>query len=125
MWEDLRDALWTDERDRHAHDIASFFAGTLAEPHAVLVAETTDGRIIGLVELSLRSNIPGLLGQRTGYVEGLYVLPEHRFRGVATRLLQSSKEWARQQRCGAFASDRDDRLIVDRTFANAIPKGLL
>ena len=119
VWQDLREALWSDEQGRHANDIASFFAGTLNEPNAVLLAETPDGDVVGLVELSLRSDIPGLLGQQTGYVEGLYVLPSHRFHGVARRLLESSKVWARQTGCLCFASDREDRVIVDRSFENS------
>ena len=121
VWEDLREALWSGERARHAQDIADFFAGALGEPHAVLLAETADDVIAGMVELSLRWDIPGLLGQQTGYIEGLYVLPSHRFQGVANRLMHSSKEWARQQGCTAFASDREDRIIVDARFSNPGP----
>ncbi len=116
VWEDLREALWSGERDRHRKEIASFFAGTLREPVAVLLAETATGDIVGVVELSLRTDIPGLLGQRTGYIEGLYVLPSRRFQGVARCLLQNSKDWALREGCQAFASDRDDRIIVDRSF---------
>ncbi len=117
VWEDLREGLWSDERERHAEEIARFFAGNLSEPIAVFLAESETGSIVGLVELSLRSDIPGLLGRRTGYVEGLYVAPLYRFRGVASFLLQHSRNWARQQACDAFASDREDRVIVDPTFS--------
>ena len=120
-WEELRESLWSGERDRHAEDIARFFAGTLHEPQAVLIAETVHGDILGLAELSLRSDIPGLLGRRTGYVEGLYVIPSHRLRGVAKYLLKSSREWAHQQGCNAFASDREDRIIIDQSFSSLGP----
>ena len=34
-WEEMRCAMWPDGRDDHAQEIASFLAGTLAEPEAV------------------------------------------------------------------------------------------
>ena len=118
-WENLREALWSGERERHANEIASFFLGALEEPEGALLAETTDGNIVGLVELSLRSDIPGLRGERTGYIEGLFVLPSHRCQGIAKLLVQHARQWAYQQACTAFASDRDDRIVVDRRFAPA------
>jgi aminoglycoside 6'-N-acetyltransferase I len=40
-----------------------------------------------------------------GYLEGVYVLPEHRNCGIATQLLQCSEEWAKRKGCTEFASD--------------------
>jgi aminoglycoside 6'-N-acetyltransferase I len=120
-WERLRSALWPVEAWTHAPEIAAFFAGTAAEPQAVLVAEDDTGTIIAVAELSIRRDILGLEGQPTGYVEGLYVLPAHRGRGVARALLMASRDWARMQRCVAFASDRADRIIVDPKFGKTNP----
>ena len=49
-------------------------------------------------------------------VEGLYEVPEARGRGITRRLLRASVDWARQQKCTAFASDRADRVIMDRRY---------
>jgi hypothetical protein len=68
-WEEMRCAMWPDGRDDHALEIASFFAGTLIEPDAVMIAETEDHRAIALIELSIRRDILGLEGQPVGYVE--------------------------------------------------------
>ena len=84
-----------------------------------MVAEDVGGVLLGVVELSIRMDVPGLLGKRTGYVEGLYVNPEVRRRGIARKLLQASRLWAREQRCEAFASDRADRIVIDRSFQAA------
>jgi aminoglycoside 6'-N-acetyltransferase I len=112
----MRQELWPDGAADHAPEIASFFAGTLREPIAVMVAENAEGVLVGFVELSIRMDVPGLLRRRAGYVEGLYVSPEVRHRGIARTLLQASRTWARQQKCDAFASDRAGRIIVDRSF---------
>jgi len=93
-----------------------FFAGTLDEPVAVLMAEDEAGAIVGVVELSIRTDVAGVEGKRAGYVEGLYVRPEVRHHGVARTLMRASRVWACRQKCAAFASDRAGRVVVDRTF---------
>jgi aminoglycoside 6'-N-acetyltransferase I len=114
-WERLRRDLWPEDPDSHAVEIASFFAGSLAEPQAVLVAQEGPN-LIAFAELSIREDFPGLAGKRVGYVEGLYVTPAFRGRGIARTLLSASKSWARENHCDAFASDRAERIIVDPRF---------
>jgi aminoglycoside 6'-N-acetyltransferase I len=114
-WERLRKDLWPKDPESHAVEIASFFAGTLPEPQAVLVAQEGP-TIVAFAELSLRDDIPGVAGKRVGYVEGLYVTPAFRGRGIARTLLLASKAWARENHCEGFASDRAERLIVDPKF---------
>ena len=120
VWESMRRHLWPDGADDHAPEIARFFAGTLQELSAVLVAETLDGDVVGFSELAIRLNVAGLEGVRTGYVEGLYVTPEARSQGVALALLKASRSWARHERCTALASDRGDRIVIDRRFRNSL-----
>jgi aminoglycoside 6'-N-acetyltransferase I len=114
-WGRLRRDLWPEDPESHAVEIASFFAGSLAEPQAVLVAQEGPN-LIAFAELSIREDFPGLAGKRVGYVEGLYVCPAFRGRGIARTLLSASKSWARENHCDAFASDRAERIIVDPRF---------
>jgi len=116
-WERLRCELWPDGREDHAPEIARFYAGTLPEVAEVLVAETFEGKMIGFAELSVRTDLPTLVGSRVGCVEGLYVIAETRGSGITRELLRASRDWARQQKCTAFASDRADRVIVDQRFS--------
>ena len=119
-WLRLRNQLW--EGDDHADEIARYFAGTLDEPVEVLIARSPDGNAVGHVELSIRDDIDGLPGQRTGYIEGLYVDDAHRHHGVALLLLRAAEQWARDRGCAAFASDRDDRVVIHRRFASRRPR---
>jgi aminoglycoside 6'-N-acetyltransferase I len=119
-WERLRSELWPVDAWTHAPEIEDFFAGKASEPEAVLVAEDDVGLIVGFAEFSIRTDIPSLEGRRTGYVEGLYVMPEFRSRGIARWLLVTARNWAREKRCAGFASDRADRLIIDRRFRNSL-----
>lgn len=115
-WTRLRCELWPDGREDHAAEIAAFYAGKLPDLAEVFVAESFEGRMIGFAELSIRTDLPTLVGTRVGYVEGLYVIAEARGSGITRALLRASRDWARQQKCPAFASDRADRVIIDKGF---------
>jgi aminoglycoside 6'-N-acetyltransferase I len=114
-WEQLRCELWPGADDDHAAETAAFFAGTLAEPQAVLVAYL-GLNMVGFSELSIREDVEGLVGKRAGYVEGLYVEPSSRGQGVARELLRASKLWTRNNSCEDFASDRAERIVIDQEF---------
>ena len=64
----------------------------------------------------VRTDLPDAEGKRTGYVEGLYIRPEFRGRGLARRFLIAARNWSREQQCQAFASDRAGRVIFDPRF---------
>lgn len=112
----MRGALWPDGAYEHAAEIAAFFSGTAAEPEAVLVARDRSGVMVGIAELSIRYDVTGLKQQRTGYVEGLYIIPPARGQGVTRKLLAACRTWASERACAACASDRGERIIVDRKF---------
>jgi aminoglycoside 6'-N-acetyltransferase I len=115
VWARLRQELWPEADNTHADEIAAFFAGTLDEPQAVLVVEEPAG-LVGFAELSIRYDIAELRGQPVGYVEGLYLNVDHRGAGITRKLLRASQNWAREQGCDGFASDRSERIIIDRRF---------
>jgi aminoglycoside 6'-N-acetyltransferase I len=119
LWEAMRWELWPDGAEDHAAEIAMFFAGTLDEPDAVLMAESESGEVVGYAELSIRVDVVGVEGKRAGYSEGLYVRPGARHQGVAKALMRASRVWARQQKCVVFASDRAGRVVIDRRFKHA------
>ena len=82
----------------------------------MLLAMEGADNVIGFVELSIRDDVPSLEGKRTGFIEGLYVIPEARFCGVALALMLAARAWAHSENCVAFASDRSGRFIVDNRF---------
>jgi aminoglycoside 6'-N-acetyltransferase I len=105
-WLELRCALWPDgSRSEHGDEIARFMEGRARDPLAVLVAITTSGSAIGVVELSIRTHAEGCRTDRVAYLEGWYVAPEARGREVGRALVQAAEEWGRAQRCTEFASD--------------------
>ncbi len=108
-WLELRLALWPEgSRDEHAREIERFFAGDFPRsPWAVFLAVDGDGRVLGLAELSVRPYAEGCRSNRVGYLEGWYVRPEARGRGVGQTLVDAAEDWARSLGCDEFASDAD------------------
>jgi aminoglycoside 6'-N-acetyltransferase I len=105
-WLWLRHALWPDgSKAEHAAEIDQFFAGTTREPAAVLLAEDGADRLLGMAELSIRPCAEGCRTNRVAYLEGWYVVPEARRRGVGRALVAAAEQWARGQGCTEFASD--------------------
>lgn len=106
-WLRLRQELWPESAEgQHAGEIEAFFAGRAGEPLAVLIAED-DGRVIGMAELSIRPTAEGCETTRIAYLEGWFVAPEFRRRGVGKALVEAAEDWGRARGCREFASDTE------------------
>lgn len=101
-------ALWPEGTlDEHRDDAEAIVAGRAPStlPLVIFVAEI-DGAIVGCVEVGLRSHADGCDGRRpVGFVEGWFVEPTHRNRGVGSALLVAAEDWARDRGCTEMASD--------------------
>ena len=106
-WLSMRNALWPGSRDDHTREIARFFDGQSREPLAVLLATDHHGRAVGFAELSIRPYAEGCRTHHIGFLEGWYVEPESRGRGIGRALVAASEDWARSQGCSEFASDAE------------------
>ena len=101
----MRTALWPDDTGSHAADIARFFSPQRSEPLEVLLACSGAGAPLGFVELSIRPHAAGCASDRVAFVEGWYVEPEHRRRGVGAALMRAAEEWGRANKCPELGSD--------------------
>jgi aminoglycoside 6'-N-acetyltransferase I len=105
-WLRMRDALWPGYASTwHADEIQQFFAGKLSMPLAVLIAEDYAGKPLGFAELSIRNYAEDCVTDRVAYLEGWYVVPGARRKGVGRALIAAAEQWARQQGCSEFGSD--------------------
>jgi len=91
--------------DEHALEIERFFRGELSMLPEVLIAFGDDGTALGFVELSIRPYAEGCETDRVAYLEGWYVVPAARRRGVGRRMVEAAEAWAARQGCTEFASD--------------------
>jgi aminoglycoside 6'-N-acetyltransferase I len=100
--------LWPDEPTRaHAAHIRGILTGKPRStlPLVLFVAEV-EGRLVGFVEVGLRSHANGCDGRRpVGFLEGWYVAKGLRRRGVGGQLLAAAEKWCRAQGCREMASD--------------------
>lgn len=103
-WLAMRLALWP---DASAAEHLAGMADALARGHHVRIArKATDEVAIGFVEASLRRDyVNGTSTSPVAFLEGLYVVPEHRRHGVARSLVQAVVHWAVAQECRELASD--------------------
>lgn len=105
-WLRMRHALWPESSEaEHRAEIEGYFAGRATEPQEVLLAEDDAGRPLGFAELSLRPCAEGCLTSPVAYLEGWYVTPDARRRGVGRRLVAAAEDWGRHQGCRELASD--------------------
>lgn len=105
-WLSLRHSLWPHASvSEHRIDIERFLAGEAREPQAVLVAEDQNGQLVGFAELSIRSYAEGCSTDQVAFLEGWYVAPSFRRRGIARALVTAAEQWAIGRGCTEFASD--------------------
>jgi aminoglycoside 6'-N-acetyltransferase I len=72
---------------------------------ATFVAAEADEKLCGFVEASLRSSAQGCTSRPVAYLEGIFVWPDFRRRGVARHLVAAVEHWAASHGCVEFASD--------------------
>ena len=101
--------LWPDvDAAEHEQDLTPLLGSQClgAFPAVVLLAQDTKGRIVGFIEVGLRSHADGCDPSRpVGFIEGWYVAPAHLRRRIGTRLVSAAEAWARNQGCTEMASD--------------------
>jgi aminoglycoside 6'-N-acetyltransferase I len=120
VWLRMRCELWPDDPSNHRAAIAAFFAGDRREPAEALIAFDGAGEAVGFVELSIRNIVDGCSTANVGYLEGWYVVPSTRRRGVGRALIAAAEQWARQQECTEFASDA----LIDNKVSLAAHRSL-
>lgn len=122
LWLEMRRALWPDgSKAEHEEEIRQFFAGEFPRgPWAVLVAQDESGPPLGFAELGIRAYAEGCVTTRVAYLEGWFVMPEARGRGVGAALIRAAEGWGRSQGCSEFASDTE----VDNELSAAAHKAL-
>ncbi len=106
IWVDMAHALWPDctknelwqEIQRESH----------SEKTCYYLLRDTDGTYIAFIQLSVRSDyVEGSSTHPVAYVEGIYVKPRCRGRGIGRILIQEAEKWARSKGLTELASDAE------------------
>ena len=112
-WVRLRSELWPHHPlPDLAREVESYLRGDglwrlgdRSIPFTAFVAEDPDLGIVGFVEASLRPWAEKCRTTPVGYLEGWYVAPASRRRGIGRSLVGAAEEWARERGCQEMASD--------------------
>ncbi len=104
-WAALRHALWPRHTpDDHRNEIRTL----LDEPDTKIgfLARSQTARLMGFAEAALRhEHVNGCSSSPVLFLEGVFVCPAHRHRGIARSLVAAVSRWGRSQGCLEFASD--------------------
>lgn len=103
-WARMRKALWPGSDDDHEHETSDHFAGRGVKM-TVLVAEADDGALVGFLELGERSHAPGCESSPVPFIEGWYLDPAARGKGIGKALVRAAEEHARAAGFTEIASD--------------------
>ena len=105
QWIELRGMLWPEcPKERHSLEIELL----LRSDGVVLLAEDSDGQAVGFAEISIRrDHVEGTSSAPVPYLEGWYVIPSHRARGVGRALIDTAEEWALEAGFSELASDAE------------------
>jgi len=105
-WLPLRHALWPDtSRAEHAAEAAAL----LRSKDCLSLLALVDNEPAGFAEAALRhgyvNGCEAAPGEPVAFLEGLYVVPALRRRGIARALCERVADWARAQGVAELASD--------------------
>jgi aminoglycoside 6'-N-acetyltransferase I len=104
-WRRMRATLWPD-CPLEMHDLE--MAGQISSSEfAVFVYEHSYGKPGGFIELSVRNRVDGTMSPRVGYVEGWYVDPDLRGKGIGGALIARAEAWAKEMGFTELASEAE------------------
>lgn len=102
-WVDMRIALWPDE-DREI--MAREAPGILARSDMLVLLAREADAVLGFAEASLRRDyVNGCETSPVAFVEGIFVRPQSRRRGVSRALIAAIEHWAGERGVRELASD--------------------
>lgn len=111
--QDTNDGDWLSLRGEFIPELGraeqAAFLGSFARDSAgfsAFIASDAEGRPQGFAEVSIRTDyVNGCRYRPALFLEGIYVRPESRGRGIARALCDAAGRWGRDHGCREFASD--------------------
>jgi aminoglycoside 6'-N-acetyltransferase I len=105
-WLRMRSTLWPHcSRERHESEISAIL-GERGQATA-FVSPRSQGGLCGFIEVAIRPFVEGCQTRPVGYIEGWYVDPDSRWRGIGRSLVTAAEQWARSKGCKEMASDTE------------------
>jgi len=103
VYQRLRARMWEIEPVQNAEEVEKILDDQ--EDWAVFVACIDGHGCVGFLEVWLREYAEGASSSPVGYLEGWFVEPEFRCKGIGRSLVIAGEEFARKAGCVEMASD--------------------
>ena len=118
-WLDMGLALWPDnDRDELR---ATFEEMLRTEKEEPFICRDSNGVAVAFVNLSTRTDyVEGTVSSPVGYIEGIFVRPELRGRGVGRTLVRFAEQWTKQKGYPQLASDAELHNVDSHRFHTAV-----
>ncbi len=105
-WLYLRSALWPLASEKEHYEEMNLILDSDNQVAFMIQSGTDD--CCGFAEASLRFEyVNGCHSSPVAYLEGIYITPEFRRKGLATQLVTRINSWANDHGCTEMASDTD------------------
>jgi aminoglycoside 6'-N-acetyltransferase I len=104
-WLEMRLRLWPDhDAEEHLADMERTVGDSAR--FVTFLAESNESGAVGFAQVSIRTDyVNGTTSTPVAFLEGIYVRPAFRRRGVATSLCQAAEAWGWSKGCTELASD--------------------
>jgi aminoglycoside 6'-N-acetyltransferase I len=114
VWKRMRQELYPGlDPDFHDEEMEWIFDSVETECY---VGFDEAGTPMALLELSLRNVVDGCIGGPVGYVEGIYLDPQHRRRGQGSALMKFATDRFLERGCSDMATDAEIDNIEAQEF---------
>ncbi len=76
---------------------------------------------IGFIYLAIRTDyVEGATASPVTYIEGIYVKPEFRKKGIGKKLVEHGAKWGKQKGCKEYASDTELNNPISEQFHKSV-----
>lgn len=97
-------ALWPEEKPDDLQIVLNDIMHSASHKNIIAIADNEHP--IAFANFSIRNDyIEGSETNKVGFVEGIYVKPEYRSKGIGRQLLKLGEAWALSQGCTEMGSD--------------------
>ncbi len=111
-------ALWNDSDLQELHQE---MRSIIPANDAIIYLAFHGEDLVGFAQFQLRVDyVEGTSSSPVGYLEGVYVEPAFRHKGIARRLVEWGEAWSKDQGCREFASDCELKNTASIAFHAAI-----
>ncbi len=110
--------LWPDQ---NYESLKAIFLEILSAEKFKILLFRESGEGAGFIYLSIRTDyVEGSESSPTGYIEGIYVKPDFRRKGISRKLLQAGEAWIKSRNCTQIGSDTSLDNTVSYDFHTSV-----